>query len=167
MNDKLHLITLASNGSVDLWQLIDLKIKKQLCVIDLAKHGPVNCKLIERMFQDIVKEHQTILWNSSWCSVDISTGRIQVELEENSCFNAKVYVGDSPECSKLNVGHSVLSLFFQEISKKHGSTLNLRTSTESLTEELIVPSSNSGKETLNPISKVGFSFILTASRHSY
>ncbi|ORX90173.1 hypothetical protein K493DRAFT_410036 [Basidiobolus meristosporus CBS 931.73] len=105
LNNRRHVLTLDTDGVVDLWDIIQCKKLKTL--------GKAN-------LDELVSEMNTQESVATWCSIDTRIGALTVCLDERRCFDGEVYLDelDLPEeenpseDQRVNLGKWVLRNLF-------------------------------------------------------
>lgn len=113
LNNRRHVLTKDSEGTVQLWDITNGK--------QLESFGAVS-------FEHKVEALTEIVSVPNWFSLDTKTGSLTVHLDCPQCFSAEVYAGDvfddlpqGEEETQMNLGESVLrSLFsYWEAGRRH------------------------------------------------
>eukprot|EP00180_Rhodochaete_pulchella_P000050 Plantae.Rhodophyta-Rhodochaete_pulchella.ctg10324.p1 GENE.Plantae.Rhodophyta-Rhodochaete_pulchella.ctg10324~~Plantae.Rhodophyta-Rhodochaete_pulchella.ctg10324.p1 ORF type:complete len:348 (-),score=49.90 Plantae.Rhodophyta-Rhodochaete_pulchella.ctg10324:629-1591(-) len=111
MNNRRHVLTVDSNGLVELWDITSARILKSF------GGGQTLDEIAKLLEEEVVVP--------SWFSVDISLGSVAVRLDRTSCFNAEIYAVDAGlqcdnEDTKVNIGaHMLDALFATWVTKRN------------------------------------------------
>lgn len=108
LNDRKRVLTLDTAGEVVMWDLLK-------CV-PIRSYG-------KRHLEDVKDEVTTASVVANWCTVDTRTGSVAVTLEENTCFDAEMYVDELEldekiefkDDQRINLGKWVLRYLFDNL----------------------------------------------------
>lgn len=146
LNDRKRVLTSDTAGEVVMWDLLK-------CV-PIRSYG-------KRHLEDVKDEVTTASTVANWCTVDVRTGSVAVTLEENTCFDAEMYLDELELDEKLefkddqriNLGKWVLRYLFdglisEEIRRDEKFRRNLLATLER--ETLLRENAGSSVETPKP-----------------
>jgi WD repeat-containing protein 48 len=108
LNDRQTVLTADSAGEVVMWDIVR-------CT-QVHSFG-------KRNFDEVKTRVNKPVVIPNWCSVDTRTGRLQVNLDQNYCFDAEVYADeqgftenpDLREDQRINLGKWVLRFLFDKL----------------------------------------------------
>ncbi|GAB7362309.1 hypothetical protein MBLNU230_g2327t1 [Neophaeotheca triangularis] len=108
LNDRKRILTTDTAGEVMMW--------------DLLKCVPIK-SFGKRHLEDVKDEVTTAATVANWCSVDTRTGSVTVVLDDNTAFDAEMYVDELDldddiefrEDQRINLGKWVLRYLFSNL----------------------------------------------------
>jgi WD repeat-containing protein 48 len=107
LTNKRNVVTLDSDGCVDLWDILQC--------LHVRTFGIKN-------FDDVCRDLNPLEFRVHWCSIDTNIGALSVTLNNSSCFDAETYVDECglsslhfPKDQRINIGRWVLLSLFRAL----------------------------------------------------